>query len=241
MISDLVVNPLFMSHNKSFIRFGLYVLLSFYSTKGFGAEVADPHRFEEAIEAFEAADKLSPPGKGKVLFVGSSSIRGWDTESAFPSIKSINRGFGGAQTTDVVFYFKRVVLPYEPSVVISYVGGNDIARWGKSVDHVIEDQERLVELIRNNLRETKVVLVSMKPTIRRADFWSEMEKVNEQLKALCLKDPNLFYADISTPMLDTGMPPSEDLFVEDGQHLSEKGYELWASVILPLIENASRQ
>ena len=41
----------------------------------FGKATADPHRFDDAIAAFEAIDLESTPAKGKVLFLGSSSIR----------------------------------------------------------------------------------------------------------------------------------------------------------------------
>ena len=37
--------------------------------------VADPYRFDEAIAAFEEADRKAKPVLGQVLFLGSSSIR----------------------------------------------------------------------------------------------------------------------------------------------------------------------
>jgi len=39
------------------------------------AEPSPSAKWERAIQAFEAADKKSPPPAGAVLFVGSSSIR----------------------------------------------------------------------------------------------------------------------------------------------------------------------
>ena len=74
-------------------------------TAVFGKATADPHRFDDAIAAFEAIDRESRPAKGKVLFLGSSSIRRWDTASAFKGIDSLNRGFGGSQISDSIFFF----------------------------------------------------------------------------------------------------------------------------------------
>ena len=77
-----------------------------------GQVIADPHRFDEAIKSFEAVDRKSIIGKGKVLFLGSSSIRRWDTAAAFEGIESINRGFGGSQTSDCIYFFDRVITHY---------------------------------------------------------------------------------------------------------------------------------
>ena len=50
------------------------------------AGALDPRRFEAEIRAFEAADRASPPPLGGVVFIGSSSIRAWDSLAAdFPS------------------------------------------------------------------------------------------------------------------------------------------------------------
>lgn len=56
----------------------------------------DPTRFEEEIDLFRQYDLRNSAPRDAVLFVGSSSIRLWPTAVAFPTIKVINRGFGGA-------------------------------------------------------------------------------------------------------------------------------------------------
>ena len=57
-------------------------------------------KWAKSIAAFDEQDKTSPPPKDAVLFVGSSSIRLWDTAQAFPDLPTINRGFGGSQMSD---------------------------------------------------------------------------------------------------------------------------------------------
>ena len=39
----------------------------------------DPDLFEDAIQAFEAADREQPPRPGQIVFIGSSSFRLWKT------------------------------------------------------------------------------------------------------------------------------------------------------------------
>ncbi|HCR30033.1 MAG TPA: hypothetical protein DIV79_08460 [Opitutae bacterium] len=200
-----------------------------------GQVVADPHRFDEAIEAFEAADRKSMPRKGDVLFLGSSSIRRWDTAAAFKGIDSINRGFGGSQTSDCIYFFDRIVTPYEPSVIVFYEGDNDISA-GKTVEQVFNDFQTFYGLVREKLPDTKIVYIPIKPSIKRAQLWPLMHLVNQLIYVRSQKSPHLYYADIATPMLDTGMPPSKSLFANDGLHLSDEGNELWAGIVRPVLE-----
>jgi hypothetical protein len=218
--------------------FGL-MLAGLQTPAALGDVVADPHRFDEAIAAFEEADRKDEPKKGQVLFLGSSSIRRWDTATAFKGIDSINRGFGGSQISDSIFFFDRVVLPYAPSVIVFYAGDNDINA-GKIKQQVLEDFRSFAGLVRKKLKGSKILYIPIKPSISREALWSEMTVVNKRIQAMSVKQKDLYYADIATPMLETGMPPNADLFASDGLHLSDKGNAMWLRVIRPVVEQALR-
>src|SRR5208282_1461493 len=65
------------------------------------AEKSGSLRWEQEIQAFEAADRANPPPQQAILFVGSSTIRMWKTLAQdFPEHKVLNRGFGGCQIAD---------------------------------------------------------------------------------------------------------------------------------------------
>ena len=86
-----------------------------------------PDYFEEEILAFEKADSAFFPESGKIVFVGSSSVRFWDSlvEGMRP-LPIIQRGFGGAHMEHVLHNLDRVVLPYAPRAVVVFVGVNDM-------------------------------------------------------------------------------------------------------------------
>lgn len=201
--------------------------------------VADPHRYDADIEAFEASDRENRPLKGQVLFLGSSSIRRWDTDDAFAGIESINRGFGGSQTSDCLHFFDRIVVPYQPSVIVFYEGDNDINA-GKSKSQVLMDFSKFSRLVRRKSKGTKIVYIPIKPSIKREALWPQMAAVNERIRQWSLRRKDLYYADTATPMLMTGLPPAKDLFADDGLHLSDKGNALWASIVRPVLEEALR-
>src|SRR5262245_15998441 len=106
--------------------------------------LADPAKWKKEIEGFEKADATKPPPKNAVFFIGSSSIRLWKTlDQDFPECVVVNRGFGGSEIADSVAYVEKVVLQYQPRMIVLYAGGNDINA-GKSPDRVVSDYEQFV-------------------------------------------------------------------------------------------------
>src|SRR5687767_11221929 len=90
----------------------------------FSALAQTTNRWDKEIAAFEAQDKTNPPPKGAILFIGSSSIRLWKTLAEdFPEHEVINRGFGGSQIADSVYFVDRMVVPYQPKKIVMYAGG----------------------------------------------------------------------------------------------------------------------
>ena len=97
----------------------------------------DSTRWEKDIAAYEAQDKASPPAKGQVVFIGSSTIRRWTTLAQdFPEHKTLNRGFGGSQIADATHFADRVVIPYAPRAVFLRAASSSAADGSrrKSID-----------------------------------------------------------------------------------------------------------
>ncbi|QDU63056.1 GDSL-like Lipase/Acylhydrolase [Planctomycetes bacterium Pan216] len=198
------------------------------------AKEAKQDRWEPAIQKFEKADRAEPPPKGANLFVGSSSIVRWPLDESFPGYKVINRGFGGSQVSDSLRYADRVILPYEPSVVVIYAGDNDVAA-GVTPEKIAENVETLVEKVHAALPKTTIVFVAIKPSIKR---WNLVDKVSAANK-LVMRQANgkdyFEYLDIFKPMLDKEGHPRPELFAKDGLHLSPTGYDLWDELVEPYL------
>jgi lysophospholipase L1-like esterase len=200
------------------------------------AQEAASSRWAAEIERFEAADREAAPERGGVVFVGSSSIRFWDTLSAdFPTLAPLNRGFGGSRISDVRYFADRIILAYEPSLVVLYAGENDIAA-GRSAEEVFDDYRAIAELVRSRLSETRLVFVSIKPSPRRWEQDEAMRVANALVEAYAAADPLLDFVDVHTPMIGGDGMPRPELFVEDRLHLNAEGYRLWREVIAQYIE-----
>jgi lysophospholipase L1-like esterase len=197
--------------------------------------VSAPSQWEPDIARFEAQDRASPPRPGSIVFVGSSSIRMWTTlDRDFPGVPVLNRGFGGSEAADVAQFAERIVVPYKPPVVVFYAGDNDLAA-GKTPAQVLAAFQSFVTTIHRDLPATRVVFVSIKPSIARWNIVDKMRQANSLVRDYTRTDSRLAYVDVFTQMLDTSGQPRRELYLEDGLHMTPAGYAIWRDLIAPLI------
>jgi lysophospholipase L1-like esterase len=196
---------------------------------------AEPEPWEGEIAAFEAGDRLNPPAKGGILFVGGSSIRLWpDLKADFPGLNVVQRGFGGTDLNLVVYYFPRVVLPYCPRVIVLYAGENDLND-GYSPEAVADEYKKFVAIIHRSMPKTRIVFVSIKPSIARLALLKQIKATNELVRKYTATDPKLVYVDVFTPMLDAAGQPRGELLDPDKLHLNARGYALWRDLLTPIV------
>ena len=200
-----------------------------------GAAALDPRRFEAEIQAFEAADRATPPSPGGVVFVGSSSIENWtDVAADFPGTPVLNRGFGGSTMADVVHYMGRIVLPYRPRLVVLYAGDNDMVE-GRTPERVLADYRAFVARLRSALPATRLAFVSIKPSPSRRAYLDRMRETNRRIRADIARDSLQTYVDVFTPMLDRKGQPRPELFEADSLHMTRAGYLLWRSLLATIV------
>lgn len=227
------------NHRRRFPILPLFLILLLFCSCAAGIkahERIDPSEpFSDEINRFLEWDKKRNPPENATLFVGSSSIRLWNTSLAFPNLRSINRGFGGSQISDIIYYYEHIVNKYKPARIVFYAGDNDIAG-GKSADRVFRDYVKFIRKVEQDLPETQVFFLSIKPSISRWHLWPEMSSANAKIKNLIATKPKLFYVDIASIMLNKRSEPDPALFTDDGLHLNDRGYQLWKKVLSPFIE-----
>jgi len=195
----------------------------------------DP-KWSSSFDAFANADKQHMPAAGGVVFVGSSSIRLWDNlEQQFNEAPIVvKRGFGGSRMEDCTKYLSRLVIPYQPRMVVVYAGENDLAE-GRRPEQVLRSFTNFVEGVRAALPQTRIVYVSIKPSIARVDLLPQIRATNTLIRDYVARLDNSRYIDVHTPMLDAYGQPRADLFREDKLHMNKTGYALWHALIAPAI------
>ena len=194
-----------------------------------------PLPFESDIEAFEAADAKNPPAKGGIVFVGSSSIRKWETlKQDFPGLNVINRGFGGSHIIDSVHFADRIVTPYAPKMVVFYAGTNDLAD-GAQPEVLLSQYMEFVAKVRAKQPNVPIAFIAVSPALARWGNAANIRKTNALVEQFCALVPGLSYIDTFSLMLDANGQPRPELFVDDHIHMTPAGYAIWTKTVAPYL------
>ncbi len=188
--------------------------------------------FEAEIRTFGRLDSIEKTAKGQILLYGSSTMRLWKTyKKDLEGRKVVNRGFGGSQMSDAVYYFDRVVLPLAPSWILLYEGDNDISNGKKSPEQVLKDFETFMQLVEQKLPNTKVAVFSLRPSVARQHLMPQQRQVNKMFKKYCRKNrKRAYFIDLYDLLLTPDEKPNPEYLDPDKLHLNAKGYEVWAKV-----------
>jgi lysophospholipase L1-like esterase len=196
----------------------------------FSVFAQDPARFKSQVSQINK-DYPTQNNLNTIVFTGSSTIRMWKSlQEDFPEHKVINAGFGGSQSSDLLFYLNELVLDYKPSKVFIYEGDNDLSG-GKSVEEILVNYNLITSKIHRALPETEIILISPKPSVSRWELADEYLELNKNLKKSTKGKNYLKYADLWKPMLNKDKEPMKDIFLKDNLHMNEKGYAIWAKTI----------
>jgi len=193
-------------------------------------------KWEASIAKIEANLAKQKPAADRWVFTGSSSITKWKLDQSFPKYNVLNHGFGGSQMSDVVRYFDRIITPAKPQIVVLYSGDNDTA--GKKTPQMVADDTRkIVEMLKRNLPQTRLVVIGVKPSIKRWALRDKQIETNDLLKKLIAeqKSPLYKFIDLGPVLLDSAGQPDKENYLGDDLHLSDKGYALWVEKLLPVL------
>jgi len=213
----------------------LIILLIILPGLSFAQQKLD--RFESTIQEFEQLDKDNGYQPKAVMFTGSSSIRMWKSVSKdMAPIPVINRGFGGSTIPEVLYYADRIILPHSPKVIVFYCGENDLSNDEAKASLALKSFKKFHKYLKENLPETKLYFIAIKPSISREKYWPKMQEANKKIKKFIDKKENYFFVDTASKMLDKNGKVLQDIFLEDNLHMNAKGYKIWTETIKPLLE-----
>ncbi|OFY41269.1 MAG: hypothetical protein A2X18_12880 [Bacteroidetes bacterium GWF2_40_14] len=170
-----------------------------------------------------------------VLFVGSSSIRGWrSVYQDMQPLNVVNNGFGGSTIRDILYHYKVLVKPFNPDKIVLYVE-NDIIQDAAVETYILFDLFRIfAHKVNCDFPLSTLYIVSVKPSPSRFSLIDKQAAINGMLKSFADKMPNIEYIDVASQMM-TPNGVDSTLFINDKLHMNAKGYQLWTTIIRPLL------
>ena len=167
----------------------------------------------------------------EVAFLGDSLTDGYDLAKYYPQYVTANRGIGGDTTYDLQARLQVSAYDLKPQVAVMLIGANN-------PETMLENYEDILMGLRDNLPDTKVVLLSM--TAMGGDHWGrwngQAQENNKEIEKLAAKY-GFTYADLYTPLLDTATGEVREGYTVDGGHFTHEGYTVLTDTITPVLED----
>ena len=78
-------------------------------------------------------------------------------------------------------------------------------------------------------------MISAKPSLSRWKLRGKYKRLNKKMKEFALENSKVDFINVWNPMLNK-RKVREDIFIEDGLHMNEKGYDIWYNTIKEYVD-----
>jgi len=209
---------------------------------------------EKEIIAYEQ----QPIEKGKILFYGHSLFTRWgspkwgyrrmdeDIRMKDGSLAVVNHGFGTSTSEELLYYYDRMVRPWEPRALVVATFAND-GMYGYSPEDVMNALSRLLHWARTDFPGIKLYLVEDHPRpsgkdVKLPDKWNnakrKRDKYHEMLRiyAQTHEDTQLIELWNCPEFFETPEDVGDfhkvrdDIFVADKVHPNQAGYDILGKI-----------
>lgn len=164
----------------------------------------------------------------KILFIGDSLTEYFDWQQRFPEHEVMNLGIAGETVEGLAGRLNRIVTSINnPDLIFIMTGINNIAM--EDYD-IVETYRDIVKNLSSEFKNVVMVIQSILPVRLPWIDNRAIENINHSLEKIA-KEFKVEYLDIYSLFIDSDENPISDYLLDDGVHLSEKGYEVWAKAV----------
>ncbi len=209
-------------------------------------------RIEKARLVENYREKNKTCVKGQIVFTGSSLMEMFPIEEWIKEFDTdiivYNRGVGGYKTEDLLPILDACVLDLAPRRVFINIGTNDLSDAEIPMEQMIDNYDRILKIIEEQLPQTEIYLMAyypinyeaateeMKPGLKIRTN-EKINKANEMVQALARKHGQK-YIDVNDALKDTQGNLKEEYTIE-GMHIKPEGYRAIFPQIMEYVKESS--
>jgi lysophospholipase L1-like esterase len=163
-----------------------------------------------------------------ILFLGHSLVEFYDWQRPFPAHRVANLGVAGESVEGLLARIDQVTSQYPAAdLILLMTGLNNIAMEDFAFCGIYR---QILEKLAHAYPTARICMHSILPV--RLEFISNqsIREVNSSLQNLAAAT-GVEFLDLYPLFLDAAGRPVAAYFTDDGVHLSDIGYEVWASVL----------
>ena len=191
-------------------------------------------RINKLAKQYQSAEK------GGVLIMGSSTMDYWaDWQTDIGNRLGYNVGIGGTIVEDWLYAYDKLVKPFNPSTILIYLGGNNINNMGHTGQYAESLMENLLNKMHADFPDAEIYYIysmAVPSCYKGGKFNYEYGQFIEEMKKLVADTNWLNGIDTFTSLTKDG-EARKDLYRDDGIHLNEKGYYIFAQIINDAVFN----
>ena len=173
------------------------------------------------------------------LFLGDSITEEFPLNKFFPGWPTVNRGIKGDHIDGVIERIDISAIKLKPRCLFLMIGINDIGD-RRSNAYMKNQYEKLFSLLLSELKKTQIFIQSLLPVgiERGLNALKQVKEINSYLFAYSHAH-NLNFIELFNKYTGTNgfLDPK---FSEDGLHLNQDGYGIWAQILLNIIHTDNK-
>ena len=185
-------------------------------------------RMNSLAKQYESAEK------GGVLIMGSSTMDYWkDWQTDIGGRLGYNVGIGGTIVEDWLYAYDKLVKPFDPSIIIIFLGGNNINNMGHTGAYARSLMEKLLNKMHEDFPDAEIYYIysmAVPSCYKGGKFNYEYGQFIDEMKELVANTEWLNGIDTFDDLTRDGEAKKE-LYRPDGIHLNEDGYDVFAEII----------
>ena len=197
----------------------------------------DDQNFEQEIAVLQRRAAQKTQQNDLIVFYGSSSIRLWDLQQDFPSLNTLNLGFGGAYIHSLSNNFENLFEGLQPKAIVLYLGGNDLTL-GLSASEIVAQIRVFVQRIHQKFPSTTIFNVSLKPSFERQELLEVIQQINQGMLELSMQLSYLHQVKFYELLIDQNQQIRTDVLLQDGLHLNSLGYQILKKQVSKALNNS---
>lgn len=167
-----------------------------------------------------------------IVFIGDSLTEYFNWQERFPEYGVINLGISGETVEGFLGRINKITSSIDnPDIIFIMTGINNIIM---EDFEIIESYRNIVSILTTAFKNSKIIVQGILPVHLAWIDDEAIRIINKKLQAIA-KEFNADYLDLYGLCIKQENFQKEYL-LEDGVHLSDKGYDLWANAVESFLE-----
>ncbi len=190
----------------------------------------------------QACREITQKGGVDLVFLGDSITQGWEGggkkvwDEKFAPLKAANFGFSGDRTEHVLWRLEHgEIIGLTPKVIVIMIGTNNVGHGSSNAEQTADGVRAIVRKLRSEVPKAHILLLSIFPRGQKPTdpMRVAVDDATRRFKTLD-EDKMVTFLDLSPHFLNADKTLKMDI-MPDALHPIDKGYEIWAGAIHPIV------